>query len=83
MQWFEDFKSGLACERCGESHAAVLQFHHSDPSQKDISLSNAISAGWSRQRILREAAKCDVLCANCHMKHHAREGHDADHLARA
>jgi hypothetical protein len=77
-EWFEQFKSGLACARCGEAHPGVLQFHHRDPQEKEISVSEAISAGWSRERILCEAKKCEVLCANCHMKHHAREGHDVD-----
>ena len=25
----------------------------------------------SRERILEEIKKCDVFCANCHMKHHS------------
>jgi len=77
-EWFEGHKNRLRCVRCGESHPAVLQFHHRDPAEKDIALAEAVSAGWSVERILREAAKCEVLCANCHMKHHAREGHDVD-----
>lgn len=73
MAWFEEYKQELSCRRCGESHPAVLQFHHEDPAQKEIMLSDAIRRAWSRDRILAEAAKCEVLCANCHAKHHARE----------
>jgi hypothetical protein len=29
--------------------------------------------GFSRARMLREIAKCEVLCANCHIKHHLQE----------
>jgi hypothetical protein len=50
-----------------------LQFHHIDPGTKEIELSTAISRGWSKKRILAEVAKCIVLCANCHLKHHWRE----------
>lgn len=73
IAWFENLKGELACERCGEHHPAVLQFHHADPSAKEIMISAAVSRGWSRERILDEAKKCEVLCANCHAKHHAAE----------
>lgn len=77
IAWFVDLKTSLACQRCGENHPAVLQFHHPDPAAKEIMLSVAISRGWSRARILEEARKCEVLCANCHAKHHAAESlHD-------
>jgi len=72
-EWFNEIKSTLSCVRCGESHPACIQFHHSDPKQKDISLSDAVRKGWGRERILAEAAKCEVLCANCHRKHHAKD----------
>lgn len=72
-EWFVELKGQLACLRCGENHPAVLQFHHSDPTKKEIMISVAIRRGWSRKRILEEAKKCEVLCANCHAKHHAKE----------
>lgn len=73
IEWFIELKSQLACQRCGESHPAVLQFHHSDPTKKEIMIADALRRGWSRERILEEAGKCEVLCANCHAKHHAKE----------
>lgn len=76
--WFGELKSQLACSQCGENHPACLQFHHREPSTKEMSLADAVRRGWSRERILAEAAKCLVLCANCHMKHHASEGVRAD-----
>lgn len=72
-EWFADLKSTLRCARCGESHPACIQFHHSNPKEKEISLSIAVQRGWGRKRILREASKCEVLCGNCHRKHHAKE----------
>jgi len=72
--WMRTLKAELACARCGERALECLQFHHSDPQSKDLDLSAAVTNGWAKQRILDEIAKCEVLCANCHLKHHWRGG---------
>jgi hypothetical protein len=72
-EWFVELKARLVCATCGENHPACLQFHHPDPTAKEAGVSDAVRRGWSRKRILTELAKCEVLCANCHAKHHARE----------
>lgn len=69
--WYLQLKSQLVCTRCGESHPACLQFHHDDPATKEIAVSDAMRRGFGKARMLREIAKCTVLCANCHIKHHA------------
>ncbi len=73
IEWYGELKSTLVCARCPEAHPACLQFHHADPSKKELSVAEAVRRGWSRERILAELAKCEVLCANCHAKHHAKE----------
>ena len=72
-EWMEDQKSKLKCEKCGINHIAVLQFHHSDPKEKDESVSSMVYDGWSKERILKEIQKCKVLCANCHFILHWNE----------
>ena len=72
--WYVELKARLVCSHCGEDHPACLQFHHQVPTTKERSVSDAVRRGWSQARIERELAKCEVLCANCHAKHHAREG---------
>lgn len=60
--WLEDLKSKLACIKCGESHVAVLDFHHRNPEEKEIDVAQAVYCrGWSKERILEEIEKCDVL----------------------
>lgn len=69
---------GGRCRDCGyDAVRAALEFHHRDPLTKEFGLGN-----WhgSRERLLHEAAKCDLLCANCHRLRHAaldadRRGH--------
>jgi len=62
---------GNECTECGYSRCdAALEFHHTDPSQKDFSISNAGNTrSW--QRVREELDKCILLCANCHRELHA------------
>jgi hypothetical protein len=63
-----EVKSRTGCA-CGERHAACLEFHHRDQSQKEAGIS-ALVAKLDLVGIVAELAKCDVVCANCHKKHH-------------
>lgn len=75
VRWFNDFKSTLKCE-CGENHPATLDFHHTNPSEKDRNITEGVSRfRWSKERVLREIKKCKVLCSNCHRKLHWNEKH--------
>tara|TARA_Y100000034_G_C6906169_1_gene420554 strand:- start:401 stop:718 length:318 start_codon:yes stop_codon:yes gene_type:complete len=69
-RWFEELKSQLKCETCGEDHPATLDFHHVDGSQKEFNISRMAKGGLGKERILAEIAKCMVLCSNCHRKIH-------------
>lgn len=69
-RWWLELKASKRCESCGELAPECLHFHHVDPSTKEITVADAISRGWSRERILSEVSKCQVLCANCHLKLH-------------
>ena len=55
---------GGKCVRCGfDEHVCALEFHHRDPSCKEGHIIGT-TASIARQRA--EAAKCDLLCSNCH-----------------
>lgn len=72
-EWLKDLKKDLKCSQCGEDHIACLDFHHLDPTEKDLSIAEAPSRGWSQTRALEEMKKCVVLCSNCHRKLHWSE----------
>lgn len=57
------------CTMCGESHWAVLDFHHVDPTTKKSGVPEVAQKGTLGQ-LKRELAKCVVLCSNCHRKLH-------------
>ena len=58
-------EAGGCCAICGYSRSpAALQFHHLDPATKEFTLRNGDTRSLERMRA--EAAKCVLLCANCH-----------------
>jgi hypothetical protein len=59
-------EAGGACTLCGYArHPAALQFHHLDPSTKSFGL-GVRGITRSMEKLRAEAAKCVLLCANCH-----------------
>lgn len=69
--FLEDTKSS-GCKVCGEPHFACLDFHHRDPKEKKFNIGMQVGT-YSLKKLRVEVAKCDVLCANCHRKLHAKE----------
>lgn len=70
--WFKTLKKSLKCKVCGEDREWVLDFHHRDPNSKDTEVSKLRNSG-SKNRVLEEINKCDVLCSNCHRDLHYKE----------
>lgn len=70
-EWWA-FKSTLSCTRCGASHPAIIDFHHPtyDGTKQDV---NKLLQRGSFKKAREEAARCEVLCANCHRIHHYNE----------
>jgi hypothetical protein len=61
-------EAGGACELCGYDRCLrALEFHHRDPSEKAFGIGRG---GHTRslERARAEAAKCVLLCSNCHME---------------
>lgn len=59
------------CEVCGYSKCLeALSLHHINKENKEIIMSNLTRYKWDK--ILEEAKKCRLLCANCHRRLHCR-----------
>ena len=70
---YVEWKKTLVCNRCGYDDYRALQFHHHS-DDKDHDVSSMLTKGFSLDKIKAEAAKCEVLCANCHqIEHHKPE----------
>jgi transcription elongation factor Elf1 len=72
--WFNDLKKDLKCVKCGEDHISCLDFHHLDPSKKDLGIAESVTRNLVNfDLILKEIEKCIVVCKNCHAKIHYEE----------
>jgi predicted HNH restriction endonuclease len=60
---------GGCCAHCkGVFHISAYDMHHVNPDEKEIGISYLLFSSW--EKILAEASKCILLCANCHRKLH-------------
>jgi predicted transcriptional regulator len=67
-----DYKGGecLDCElKLEDTHYAVFDFHHLDPTTKDENFERIKYQSW--EKIKEELDKCVLLCSNCHRVRHA------------
>lgn len=63
---------GGGCSRCGyNKYYGALEFHHTNPDEKEHSWSSLRRMSWGR--VIDELEKCELLCANCHREHHAKQ----------
>jgi transposase len=59
-------EAGGSCSVCGyDRYIGALEFHHLDRSTKEFGIGRA-GVTRSLEKARREAAKCALLCANCH-----------------
>jgi 5-methylcytosine-specific restriction endonuclease McrA len=61
---------GGKCSDCGSSIG--LQFDHIDPKGTNIRIGKLLS--YSKEVILQELKKCQLLCKKCHYKKSKKEG---------
>lgn len=59
------------CDYSDLSCMSVFDFHHKDNEVKEFHISTLSQFGYNitnKKLFVKEAKKCDVLCANCHRK---------------
>tara|TARA_B100001778_G_scaffold299827_1_gene274889 strand:- start:332 stop:685 length:354 start_codon:yes stop_codon:yes gene_type:complete len=74
QDWFKKMKFAdiqCGCSICGlkTNNSDDYDYHHRDSSTKITSLADMVGRG-SRQAILDEAKKCDIVCKSCHSNIH-------------
>lgn len=64
-----NYKADRGCADCGEEDSRVLQFHHTT-DDKEFTIGARLGRKGLKS-LLQEAAKCEIVCANCHIKRHS------------
>ena len=64
QEYIREAKSGPCVDCDGRYPYYVMDFDHL--GDKEISIAAAASQGWGIERVAREIAKCELVCANCH-----------------
>lgn len=67
-----DYLSSHPCIDCRESDPVVLEFDHV-AKNKEANVAVLVHDAVSVERLMEEIAKCEVRCANCHRRRHAKE----------
>ena len=63
---------GDKCDDCGGTFpVCCYDFHHIDPATKSFEIAPRLNGNF--QTILEEAAKCVMICSNCHRVRHYKE----------
>lgn len=63
--WFYDLKEASPCMDCGKYFKYYqMEYDHIDPASKKYGIGRIIT--YSKNIILEEIAKCDLVCGNCH-----------------
>ncbi len=56
---------------CSDKYpSCIFDFHHLDPTKKDMNISKFIKNKNKEEFVLKEISKCVLLCSNCHRIRH-------------
>jgi len=78
-KYVDDYLLSNPCVDCGESDIVVLQFDHID-RQNHRHVTYLLNTCASIKRLQEEIDKCQVRCANCHVRRHHFERQSLAHI---
>lgn len=70
--YVREYLESHPCVDCAEDDVVVLDFDHVRGVKKHM-VSWLVANGYTVKAIQDEIDKCEVRCANCHRRRHARE----------
>ncbi len=73
LAWYRALKEGRACNICGGIFPVeCMDFDHLPDRVKRMDVSKMVRLNMSREDILIEMGKCQLLCGNCHRQETVR-----------
>lgn len=63
-KYVNEYLKDKKCGTCSENRIPALDFHHL--KDKLFNICDGVLKGYSLEKIKKEIAKCEVICANCH-----------------
>jgi hypothetical protein len=66
-EWMNSMKEGIACTDCGETFPVFVMHWDHLPGLAKVGDISSMLGHASREAILEELKKCELVCANCHV----------------
>jgi hypothetical protein len=80
---FLDEMKQQPCKDCKNTFPpCAMEFDHLNPKTKLGTIARLVHEGASKERLLKEIKKCDLVCANCHRLRTCRRDHKHSHKTR-
>ena len=65
-EWLDSLKSGVPCKDCGEVLPEFVMHWDHLPGHDKVAAASRLAREKSRELVLAELAKCELVCGNCH-----------------
>jgi len=65
--WMADIKSGVPCVDCGQAFPVYVMHWDHLPGFQKVDDVSAMVGSRTREAVLEELKKCELVCANCHV----------------
>jgi hypothetical protein len=65
--WMNSIKEGIACADCGGTYPVFVMHWDHLPGVEKVNEISSMVGQRTREAILAELKKCELVCANCHV----------------
>ena len=65
-EWLNSLKESPCIDCGGSFHFSAMHWDHLPEYEKSFNIGSCRSGKYSKQRVLEEIEKCELVCANCH-----------------